>query len=539
MDYPYVDPGAGDYHDQVGAEGYAPYANDEVNASGYDEAAGIFSWIGGAAKSVGKAVGGAVSSVANVVQKGVGVITNNPLWDIARTGVSFIPGVGTAVSAGMAGASAIGRGDSLKDIGLAAAKGAIPGGPAVQAAFDVALGLAKGKNVTDTILSAARAQVPGGDLGKAAFDAANAIARGKVPGGAVGKAAFDGAIQNFKAKKGAGGPGGTRPFAGLNLIGNRVANAMSARPELMRAPATAVARDLNVSVENVQKAFAAFMSKWGDARKAWTDVGAADSLESCCEREAIPMGAGDFDTGVLEHDVTDIGAPMWTRGGGPLAAMSPAYAQALYRQGHNGVRQGMLAHGIMARMRHQTGELDGGGGWMIRSGDTPSAIAQKMTGSAGRWREMLAVNPKLRVVDVGGVTQVQPFIPGQRLTLPTSWLGTAAPAPQVPPMGAPPLTGAQPTIKQGSTGLPVKAWQQLLLNLGSVLVGTADGIFGPQTAAATKAYQAARGLQPDGVVGPLTWGKAMAEAAAKAGPPPSSSRLRRSSCVRRCLGFRP
>lgn len=61
------------------------------------------------------------------------------------------------------------------------------------------------------------------------------------------------------------------------------------------------------------------------------------------------------------------------------------------------------------------------------------------------------------------------------------------------------LPGARPTIRRGSTGDPVKAWQRILGNV------TADGIFGPATERETKSWQAARGLKADGVVGPATW----------------------------------
>ncbi|MCC6215938.1 MAG: hypothetical protein IT376_13820 [Polyangiaceae bacterium] len=99
-------------------------------------------------------------------------VTNNPLWSIAATGASFIPGVGSAVSAGMATAAALGRGASLKDAALAAVKNALPGGPVAGAAFDVAVGLAHGERIDEAALAAARSQVPGGELGRAAFDAA-------------------------------------------------------------------------------------------------------------------------------------------------------------------------------------------------------------------------------------------------------------------------------------------------------------------------------------------------------------------------------
>lgn len=57
------------------------------------------------------------------------------------------------------------------------------------------------------------------------------------------------------------------------------------------------------------------------------------------------------------------------------------------------------------------------------------------------------------------------------------------------------------TIKRGSTGEDVRVWQDFLKI-------EADGIFGPQTHAATVAFQSQNGLVGDGIVGPLTWAKA-------------------------------
>lgn len=79
------------------------------------------------------------------------------------------------------------------------------------------------------------------------------------------------------------------------------------------------------------------------------------------------------------------------------------------------------------------------------------------------------------------------------------------------PAGKRPTTAAmlgttiqRATIRQGSTGSDVSAWQGI--------VGVpADGKFGPKTKAATVAWQKAHGLTPDGVVGPKTWTAALAQ----------------------------
>ena len=66
-----------------------------------------------------------------------------------------------------------------------------------------------------------------------------------------------------------------------------------------------------------------------------------------------------------------------------------------------------------------------------------------------------------------------------------------------------------PVVKSGSDGHPIKTLQHLLRERGHDLV--VDGVFGPQTAAAVKAFQASEGLAVDGVVGPVTWAALVVE----------------------------
>ena len=80
-------------------------------------------------------------------------------------------------------------------------------------------------------------------------------------------------------------------------------------------------------------------------------------------------------------------------------------------------------------------------------------------------------------------------------------------------------TAAQPTLRQGSKGASVSLLQQKLQNAG-FSPGPIDGDFGPKTAAAVRAFQRARGVGVDGVVGPITWGKLGVSGAS--GPAPSS-----------------
>ncbi|MFE5207424.1 peptidoglycan-binding protein [Streptomyces sp. NPDC056600] len=77
--------------------------------------------------------------------------------------------------------------------------------------------------------------------------------------------------------------------------------------------------------------------------------------------------------------------------------------------------------------------------------------------------------------------------------------GGTAPAP------APAPSVAWPVLKSGSSGADVRSAQYLLKAQGYTL--DADASFGPKTKSAVIAFQKARGLSADGVIGPLTWAK--------------------------------
>lgn len=63
------------------------------------------------------------------------------------------------------------------------------------------------------------------------------------------------------------------------------------------------------------------------------------------------------------------------------------------------------------------------------------------------------------------------------------------------------------TLHRGSTGAEVLRWQQFL-NAHAYDCGKADGAFGLRTEKATQQFQRALSLEPDGIVGPSTFGAA-------------------------------
>lgn len=75
-----------------------------------------------------------------------------------------------------------------------------------------------------------------------------------------------------------------------------------------------------------------------------------------------------------------------------------------------------------------------------------------------------------------------------------------------PPSTTPAPASTEPVgnVNRGARGEPVSQMQQRLKDLGFD-PGPIDGQWGPLTDAALRAFQAAKGLKPDGIAGPDTW----------------------------------
>jgi len=90
-----------------------------------------------------------------------------------------------------------------------------------------------------------------------------------------------------------------------------------------------------------------------------------------------------------------------------------------------------------------------------------------------------------------------------------------APPPAPPPTQPSPILPPYPgtLIRRGSTGANVRLIQSYLntirMNYPNIPQLVVDGVFGPITQSAVTAFQREFGLNPDGIVGPLTWGRIM------------------------------
>jgi hypothetical protein len=82
---------------------------------------------------------------------------------------------------------------------------------------------------------------------------------------------------------------------------------------------------------------------------------------------------------------------------------------------------------------------------------------------------------------------------------------------------------SEPTLRQGAKGAAVTQLQNLLRNKGFSV--TADGDFGPKTAAAVKQFQSSKGLVADGIVGPKTWAALKGGGVSNPGTPAGSKQV--------------
>jgi peptidoglycan hydrolase-like protein with peptidoglycan-binding domain len=103
-------------------------------------------------------------------------------------------------------------------------------------------------------------------------------------------------------------------------------------------------------------------------------------------------------------------------------------------------------------------------------------------------------------VDASSTSPAETTPPTTILSAPSPPAPVVAPAPPV----TPPPAVSHAELRPGSAGSDVTALQQRLTVLG-YSTGNADGEYGAVTMGAVIAFQRARGLGDDAVVGPQTW----------------------------------
>jgi hypothetical protein len=409
----------------------------------YDDDAGVFGGLGraisraarGVAKAVSKVPGVSVvtapASLASDIARGrnvgaslvragraVGrdVVRAAP---VAATAASFFPGVGTGVAAGLNAAAALGRGETLRDAALAAARGAVPGGIAGRAAFDVAVGLAKGERIDRAALSAARGALPT-PAARAAFDAGMTVVRERSrfvrgPGDLIRPGALASLVR-------------TAAPAAVNIIGlspstARVAAALAATPALRAMPAAQLANRFGV---NVGDALGAIASHAQAAQLGAKGLGPAPLLA-----RRMPASLS------LDAALSAVGS----RARAPVGPMLPVVRVRRLTSALSARMASLPAfrgRASVVRMAADAAGLEGDGSvYRVERGDTPGGVAKKLTGDARRYTELFAANPSKRVVATTYGRNFATFSVGERIALPVSWRKNDAAPPVAPPVVVP------------------------------------------------------------------------------------------------------
>lgn len=316
----------------------------------------------GAVKGVSKVPGvkaftnqaGFISDVArgkNVIQsarkRGGGIVQDiRRSAPIAASVASFVPGAGTALGSGLNAAAALSQGKSPREIALAAAAGAVPGGALIRQGLSAGADIARGKNVLQTVgkagLQYARSQVPGGQYVQSAISAGADIARGKNVVQSVGRQAVQLATREIG-----------KQVAPMNFLPNRPSFGLprGAQPEFIGR----VARITNAAAQPIL-------------------------------RQQVIARA-------------------------PKAAFRPL----------SSVARRMLLRAVP--YGEVAGLSDTGAQWLVESGDTGSKIALKLTGTAARWTELRAVNPKIMARSPELIKKYGfPIYVGDKVNLPASWI---------------------------------------------------------------------------------------------------------------------
>lgn len=438
---------------------------------------GLFG-IGKAFKAVGKAVGGAAKGISRTAKKGLRAVkkttrTLSPLLDIAATGASFVPGVGTGVAAGLSAAQAMARGKKLHEVLAAGARGAIPGGALGQAAFSTGMGVLRGQRIDRALLAGAGRAVPGGPLGQAAFRSGLALARGQRVDRTLlgaGRSLAQQQLGRFVPSLPRLGPGQRVALSAIRRLGPRVpvaralppARVQPSRVRLSRAAASGGAAAGRAMAAAQRRAAAKRTRALSVRAAAGGGAAAGRAMAQARQRKVLKMARplSTPDPFWRFHKVRPklYAMPRTVRAAQRAVARSPELstltsAAAARRLGLplKHVRRALARQAPRIRWRPLSRPASGlvrsiarsvspfvlsrydtqglsvdGATYTVEKGDYGVKIAEKLVGDGNRWRELRKANPKIaKRPDPKNYGLV--IYPGDVLVVPESWRPTPKP----------------------------------------------------------------------------------------------------------------
>jgi len=399
--------------------------------------------------------------------------------------ISFVPGIGTGVSAAIGAGLALAEGKSISAAMIAGVKGAIPGGPAAQAAFSVAQAAIERKPIDQIAIAALPISDQQKKLLSQGLSAVKDIASGKN----VAHSIVDNAIKSLPAQ-----------YAKAVQIGMAMGHAKSLQEALKTGAKGAVSlgaakalpslpANVTSIVKNVSKGLPLSPANIAELAK-----------HKLTPASALAMAKKNLPTQVIGV-INPMRSPMFVRPGSlPLISLGRKAAQlsavpsatkavvdalkhnpALIASSRQLLAQNMRTNGatvndamaIIARqrgllpwrslaphtvafvrkfapnapltaLRHAHTNVSGldatGTVYIVEKGDGPWAIAQKLTGNGNRWKELLDYNK-----DKNPRIDKNVWV-GEVINLPPSWQKPVkASNPRVPALPSVPAPTIAPT----------------------------------------------------------------------------------------------
>lgn len=474
-----------------------------------------------------------------------------------QTVISVVPGIGTGISGAISASLALAEGRPITEVVLAAAKGALPGGPLAAAAFDAAVAAAQGKPISDIALAAVPLPPAQKEILRQSLAVAKDVAAGKSVSSVVLNRVEDNlkrlppAVQTAAQVGVALGRGKSIQEAGASaakgLVMTPVIKAVSNLGMTKSAiqQATGAAQAIRNGSPALQKTLKAAVSNFRSGSPehlgfvtAVKVLGQTSGNQAAMgiARRALPNDAAraGFDTavGTISRTVTANPGALAKRAGSifvptvvkakqaispyqpnlkhaidaltrnpTLATKHPMVLAAQFGTSQQVVLDALKrvgtkrllpwrsmspqgagfvskwarfapARALSFGTRDTAGLDESGTKYIVEKGDSPWAIAQKLTGNGNRWKELLPVN-----------TDKKPSVDknvwvGEVLNLPSSWQKpVAAPAPSPgPAVSSQPLPTA-PSAPSNSPA-PQISVAPGVLQAKSILVawGKTDGV---------------------------------------------------------------
>jgi hypothetical protein len=326
----------------------------------------------------------------------------------AQTVLSFVPGVGQGMAGAIGASMALASGQPITQALAEGVKGALPGGPLAKAAFSAAQGVMQGKPVDKLLIAA----LPISDQQKALVAAGLNTAKSLAHGERVDATLLNNALAALPPDVKKAVTVGMAIGHGQVLQAVKTASTM-AQPKMVK--------DVFGKIANVVPA---------PLRRAPVQILSPDISRAMTAMRKNPALAFASPTALAKNIGISSGAAQRARQMGKFGLKWAPLSTNASRL--------VMRHSPFSNLRHLTdtrGLSPDGLIYVVEPGDYPGKIAQKLTGAAKNWPQLIAANPTKPTKTSAIGKEFKTLFAGEKLIVPKAWQ-KAAPAPALPTPGA-------------------------------------------------------------------------------------------------------